>query len=166
MYIARTKSDDGLRTCSWLTDIPQPEKASTISATDIDGNQYCPDILAKTITVKERRREPRRIREREVGEGETESRVEACLATVRRQRVAVQVTFRRVCHVKQNSPLSSVTVLKASTSVLSSFLSVSIHSLLARLYHAWFRHISFCGQQKILSMGKYARFCCHKVSHH
>jgi len=40
-----TKSGDGLTSCSCETERPQPERASIISGTDIDGNQYWPAII-------------------------------------------------------------------------------------------------------------------------
>ena len=40
-----TKSVVGCATCSLLTEKPHPVNASTISGTDMDGNQNCPAII-------------------------------------------------------------------------------------------------------------------------
>ena len=46
VYTPRMKSEVGLATCSGLREYPQPVNESTISATDMDGNQNVLDIVA------------------------------------------------------------------------------------------------------------------------
>ena len=45
-----TKSVVGCATCSLLTENPHPVNASTISGTDIDGNQNWPVIVAALVS--------------------------------------------------------------------------------------------------------------------
>lgn len=46
LYTPTTKSDVGRATCSGLTEYPHPVNASTISATDMDGNQNLLDMVS------------------------------------------------------------------------------------------------------------------------
>ena len=46
VYTPRIKSEVGLATCSGLREYPQPVNDSTISETDMDGNQNVLDIVA------------------------------------------------------------------------------------------------------------------------
>jgi hypothetical protein len=47
-YTPVTKSDEGRRSCSLLTDKPHSERADMISGMGMFGNQYCPDISGLT----------------------------------------------------------------------------------------------------------------------